>query len=82
MRSKEEVTALSKYLDGDIFLIGGAETYKTFSDTIDKWIVTSIPETVEDADAFMAKDFLDGFELKETETLDDDLEVKFYDKLS
>lgn len=82
MRNKEEVIALSKYLSGDIFIIGGAETYKTFAEVIDKWIVTKIPETVEDADAFMPKDFLEGFELTETENLDDILQVKFYEKLS
>lgn len=80
MRSKEEVVALSKYLKGDIFLIGGAETYKTFADVIDKWIVTEIPETVEDADAFMAKDFLEGFELKEIIELESNLLVKIFQK--
>ncbi len=82
MRDKKEVIAISKYLRGDIFLIGGAETYKSFADVIDKWIVTEIPKTVEDADALMVKDFLDAFELKETEKLEDNLEVKFYEKLS
>ncbi len=82
MRSKDEVIALSKYLSGDVFIIGGAETYKTFAEVIDKWIVTKIPETVENADAFMPKGFLKGFELKETQKLDDNLEAGFYEKLS
>ena len=82
MRSKKEVVALSRYLKDDVYLIGGTETYKTFAEVIDKWIVTEIPETVEDADAFIPKDFLDGFEIKETEILDDELKVKFYEKLS
>ncbi len=82
MRDKKEVIALSKYLNGDIFIIGGAETYKTFAEVIDKWIVTEIPEAVEDADAFMPKEFLDEFELIDTENLDDNLKVKFYEKLS
>lgn len=82
MRDKKEVLALSKYLKGNVFLIGGSETYKSFADVIDKWIVTEIPETVEDADAFMPRDFLDGFDLRETQNLDEKLKVKFYEKLS
>jgi dihydrofolate reductase len=82
LRNKEEFLALSKYLNCDTFIIGGAETYKNFADVIDKWIVTQIPETVEDADTFMPEDFFDKFELKKTENLEDDLEVKFYEKLS
>ncbi|MGI8544417.1 MAG: dihydrofolate reductase [Aridibacter sp.] len=80
MRGKDEVLALSKYLSGDVFVIGGAETYKTFAEVIDKWIVTEIPETVKDADAFMQKDFLDGFELDETIELEDNLKVKVFQR--
>ncbi|MDQ3633740.1 MAG: dihydrofolate reductase [Acidobacteriota bacterium] len=81
MRGKDEVLALSKYLNGDLFIIGGAETYKTFAEVIDKWIVTEIPETVEDADVFMRKDFLEGFELEETVELGDGLKVKIYKRI-
>ncbi len=81
MRSMEEVVALSKYLKGDVFIIGGAETYKTFVEVIEKWIVTEIPEMVEDADAFMPKDFLEGFELEENIELENDLNVNIYTKL-
>ncbi|CAN5867931.1 dihydrofolate reductase [soil metagenome] len=80
LRSKEEVIALSKYLNCDLFIIGGAETYKNFADVIEKWIVTEVPETVEDADAFMPEDFLNKFELKETKCLDADLQVKIFVK--
>jgi dihydrofolate reductase len=80
MRGKDEVLALSKYLSSDVFVIGGAETYKTFAEVIDKWIVTEIPETVKDADAFMQKDFLDGFELDETIELEDNLKVKVFQR--
>jgi dihydrofolate reductase len=82
MRNKEEVLALSKYLNCDLFIIGGAETYKNFADVIEKWIVTEVPETVEEADAFMPEDFLDGFALQKTESLENDLKVKFYEKVS
>lgn len=82
LRNKTEVLALSKYLNCDLFIIGGAETYKNFADVIEKWIVTEIPETVEEADAFMPEDFLNDFNLRETKMLENDLKVKFYEKLS
>ncbi len=78
VRSVEEVLALSKYLCGDVYIIGGAETYKNFADTIEKWIVTEIPETVEDADAFMPEDFLRGFSPEDAKSLENGLAVKFY----
>ncbi len=82
LRSVEETLALTNYLKGDLFIIGGAETYKNFSGAIDEWIVTEIPETIENADAFMPTDFLDEFELKETKELDTNLTVKIYEKMS
>lgn len=81
MRNKAEVLALAKYLNCDLFIIGGAETYKNFADVIEKWIVTEIPLSVEDADAFMPRDFTNGFDLTETKTLENDLEVKIYEKM-
>lgn len=81
VRSREEVLALAKYLNGDLFIIGGAETYKNFADVIEKWFVTEIPVSVDDADAFMPHDFLNGFDLEETKELADDLRVKIYKKL-
>lgn len=80
MRSCEEVLVIAKRLNCDLFVIGGAQTYENFSDAIDEWIVTEIPETVEDADTFMPPDFLDRFKLKKTENLEDDLRVKFFCK--
>ena len=81
-RSKEEVLALAQYLKGDLFIIGGAKTYQNFADVIEKWIVTLIPDEVKDADTFMPKDFLSGFELRETKELKDDLRIKIYEKIS
>lgn len=78
LRSKEEVLALSKFLNCDLFVIGGAETYENFSDAIEKWIVTEVPLNVENADTFMAKDFLNGFQMRETKELEEDLRVKIY----
>lgn len=82
VRSKEEVLALAKYLNCDLFIIGGAETYKNFADVIEKWFVTEIPEKVEDADAFMPQDFLKNFDLEENKELADDLRVKIFVKES
>jgi dihydrofolate reductase len=80
LRSKEEVLVLSKYLNCDLFIIGGAQIYENFADAIDKWIVTEIPLTVEDADTFMPENFLENFALRETKELEDGLRVKFFEK--
>jgi dihydrofolate reductase len=79
-KSKDEVLALNKYLNCDLFIIGGASIYNEFADVIEKWLVTEIPQTVENADAFMPPNFLGGFELVETKTLDGELIVKIYGK--
>ncbi len=80
LRSKVEVLNLAHYLNCDLFIIGGAETYKNFADAIEKWIVTEIPLDVQDADTFMPKDFLDGFEVGEAKELADNLRVKIYSR--
>jgi len=80
MRSTEEVLALANYLKCDLFIIGGAETYKNFAGAIEKWIFTEIPDAVEDADTFMPEDFTSGFNLVETKVLENDLRVKIYSK--
>ena len=80
LRSEEEVLELSKYLNCDLFIIGGAKTYENFADAIERWIVTEVPETIQDADTFMPRDFLDEFELKEIKELGDGLRVKFFEK--
>lgn len=80
MKSKAEVLALADYLKGDLFLIGGARAFAEFADAIDKWLVTEIPETVPDADAFMPENFLDDFEMKDKISLDTNLNVKIYER--
>jgi dihydrofolate reductase len=80
LRSVGEVLALADYLKCDLFIIGGAETYKNFSGAIEKWIVTEVPDTVNDADTFMPEDFTSGFDLAETKELENDLRVKVYSK--
>jgi len=81
LRSKAEVLTLANYLNCDLFIIGGADTYKNFADVIEKWIVTEIPAEVVDADTFMPKDFLDNFEISETKELSDKLQVRIYDRV-
>lgn len=81
LRNKVEVLALSKYLSCDLFIIGGAKTYENFADAIEKWIVTEIPLEVEDADTFMPRDFLDGFEIEETKELEGELTTKTYRRI-
>jgi len=71
-----EVVALSKDLDSDIYIIGGAKIFEAFADLIDKWIVTVVPDDVDDADTFIPENFLDGFGVEETKDLGDGLNVK------
>ncbi len=80
LRSKEELLALTAYLKCDVFIIGGAKTYENFADVIEKWIVTEVPETVEGADVFMPRDFLDSFGQSATHRLTDELIVRTFVK--
>ncbi len=80
LRSKEAVLELSKYLKCDLFIIGGAKTYENFSDAIEQWIVTEVPETVRNADIFMPRDFLEEFELEKLKELGDGLQIKFFER--
>ncbi len=81
LRSAKEVLSLANYLNCDLFVIGGAKTYENFADIIEKWIVTEVPETPENADTFMPKDFLKEFVVKETKELENNLCVKIYGRI-
>lgn len=81
LRSKEDVLKLTETLDKDVFIIGGAKVFETFADVIDKWIVTQIPETIEDADTFIPRNFLDGFSLVSSTAIGDGLHVGVYERL-
>jgi dihydrofolate reductase len=76
LSSPEEVVELGRYVNGDLFIIGGAKVFEAFAAQIDKWIVTTVPDEVNDADTFMPPDFLDGFTVQDTRSLGDGLEVK------
>jgi dihydrofolate reductase len=80
LRSKDKVWEFAKTLDTDLFIIGGAKTFETFADVIDKWIVTEVPESIEDADTFMPRDFLEGFKITKEMELADDLKVKVFER--
>lgn len=80
LRSKEEVMPLSKSLDTDLFVIGGAKTYQAFAEEIEKWYVTEVPLEVDDADTFMPRDFLEGFEQRDEIDLGDGLRVKVFQR--
>ena len=73
LRSEKEAIDLAKYLRCDLFVIGGSKTFAEFAPYLDSWIVTEVPETVEDADVFMPNDFLDGFNAVEARELGDGL---------
>lgn len=78
LRDRQSVLSLAPYLNCDLFIIGGAEVFGAFSEEIEKWIVTEVPLTVEGADTFMPKDFLEGFNAYETRELEEDLRATFY----
>jgi len=76
----ESVLSFNKSLSTDLFVIGGAQIYEAFREHIEKWIITEVPLTVKDADAFMPKGYLEGFNVVESKSLEDDLTVKVYQK--
>jgi dihydrofolate reductase len=65
----ESVISFNDSLTTDLFVIGGAQIYEAFLPHIQKWIITEVPLTVTDADAFMP----------DSKPLDDGLVVKFYE---
>jgi dihydrofolate reductase len=76
----DSVLSFNNSLTTDLFVIGGAQIYEAFLPHIEKWIITEVPVTVQGADAFMPVGYLEGFELTESKSLDDNLVVKFYNR--
>jgi len=76
LRSEKEALDLSKFLNCDVFVIGGAKTYAEFARYIDAWIVTRVPIAVEDADVFMPGDFLNRFDSVEKREIGEGLIVE------
>ena len=81
LRSEMEAVDLSKYLNGDLFVIGGSAIYRAFTPHIDSWLVTEIPTTVEQADVFMPADYLSGFTESDAREIGDGLLVKRYGRM-
>jgi dihydrofolate reductase len=77
----ESVLSMNHSLTTDMFVIGGAQIYREFVPHIDKWIITEVPLTIDDADAFMPEGYLDDFKNAGSEKLDKELTVKFYERL-
>ena len=78
----KSVLTLADTLTRDLYVIGGAKVYQAFLPHIERWIVTKVPLSVEGADTFMPANFLEGFELSEVRQLDEELRVKFYERVS
>lgn len=78
VNSVDEVAAFARGFAGDTFIIGGAAVFRSCAKLIERWLVTEIPGVVDDADTFMPDDFLDGFELVESQTIGDELVVTTY----
>jgi dihydrofolate reductase len=76
----DSVLSLNESLTTDLFVIGGGQIYEAFLPRIEKWIITEVPLRVKGADAFMPKDYLDGFEERDSKPIGDELVVKFYDR--
>jgi len=81
VRDLNSVLSLSRYLRCDLFVIGGEKIYRSFLPYIEKWIVTEVPLRVEGADAFVPDNYLEGFGSSGSRQLEEDLVVKFYERL-
>nr|AIA16483.1 Dihydrofolate reductase [uncultured bacterium] len=79
-RDVESVLEKAKTLDGDLFVMGGEQVYRSFLPHIEKWFVTEVPLSVEGADTFMPTNYLDGFDLTASKMLDEELFVSVYEK--
>lgn len=77
-RDVESVLSTAKNLTCDLFVIGGAQVYRSFLPRIEKWIVTEVPLTIEDADTFVPENYLEGFTKSESKQLDDGIAVSVY----
>jgi dihydrofolate reductase len=80
LREVDSVLAKAKDLSCDLFVIGGEQVYRAFLPHIEKWIVTEVPLTIEDADAFVPENYLEGFRLTESKRIGEDLTVSVHDR--
>jgi dihydrofolate reductase len=80
LRDRQSALSLYRYLNCDLFVIGGAQIFDAFREDIDRWLVTRVPLAVEGADAFMPPDLLRGFRPADTQDLGDGLNVTTYER--
>jgi dihydrofolate reductase len=80
LRDVDSVLALAKTLAGDLYVIGGEQVYRSFLPHIDRWIVTRVPLVVEDADAFVPQNYLDGFHETSSKELEPNLVAHYYER--
>jgi dihydrofolate reductase len=78
VRDVESVLAIARNLKGDLFVIGGEQVYRSFLPYIEKWIVTEVPLTIEDADAFVPDNYLEGFTKSSSKRIDENLTASIY----
>lgn len=81
MRDVESVLSLAKDSDRDLFVIGGEQVYRAFLSHIERWLVTEVPLTIEDADTFVPADYLDGFTSTGVQKLEENLRVHTYERV-
>lgn len=81
VRDVESVLAKAKELECVLFVIGGERVYRSFLPHIDQWIVTEVPLTIEDADAFIPKNYLEGFREIRSRELEANLIARFYERV-
>lgn len=82
VRDLNSVLSLERYLDGDLFVMGGEQVYKAFLPYVEKWVVTEVPLTVSNADAFVPDNYLDGFHRVDSKQLEEALTVGFYERVA
>ena len=80
LRDVDSVLALAKTLASDLYVIGGEQVYRSFFPHIDRWIVTRVPLVVEDADAFVPQNYLDGFQEVGSKELEPNLVAYYYER--
>nr|AIA17388.1 Dihydrofolate reductase [uncultured bacterium] len=78
LRDVDSVLAVAKNLDCDLYVIGGEQIYKAFLPHIDRWLVTEVPLTINDADTFIPREYLQEFEGIEAREIGDNLTVRLY----
>ncbi|MGH9873320.1 MAG: dihydrofolate reductase [Pyrinomonadaceae bacterium] len=81
LRDVDSVLSRAKHLEGDLYVIGGEQVYRSFLPYLEKWIVTEVPLTIEDADAFVPVHYLEGFQPVGSRELEPSLIARFYERM-